>query len=58
MIKIKALRKYKNTYYGKLSKSLSRCAECKNLNRKCINKFKKCSDIKSDELPYIKMPLR
>lgn len=57
-IKIKALRKYKNTYYGKLSKSLSRCAKCKNLNRKCINKFKKCSDIKSDELPYIKMPLR
>lgn len=57
-IKIKALRKYKNKYYGKLNKSLSRCAECKNLNRKCINKFKKCSNIKSDELPYIKMPLR
>ena len=57
-IKIKALREYKNKYYGKLSKSLSRCAECKNLNRKCINKFKKCSNIKSDELPYIKMPLR
>lgn len=57
-IKIKALREYKNTYYDKLSKSLSKCAKCENLNRDCINKFKECSNIKSDELPYIKMPLR
>lgn len=57
-IKINALREYKNTYYDKLSKSLSSCAECKKLNRECINIFKKCSDIKSDELPYIKMPFR
>lgn len=57
-IKINALREYKNTYYDKLSKSLSSCAECEKLNRECINIFKKCSDIKSDELPYIKMPFR
>lgn len=57
-IKINALREYKNTYYDKLSKSLSKCAKCENLNRDCINKFKECSDIKSEELPYIKMPLR
>ena len=57
-IHIKALHKYKITYFTKLAKALNRCQKCPKLCSKCNKKFNNCANLKSKDIPYVKSPCR
>ncbi|MBQ9731355.1 MAG: hypothetical protein IJV94_04565 [Bacilli bacterium] len=57
-VRIKALNKYKNTYFTKSAKTLNKCKKCSKLSNKCYKKFYNCANLKSKDIPHVKSPCR
>ena len=57
-IQIKALNKYKKTYFIKLKAALNKCKQCPKLSLKCEKRFNNCTNLKPKDIPFVKPPSR